>query len=431
VRSRLSPVLSRLGAMTLRHGTAAVGPLTVSGVHFLIALLLLRWLTAAEFGQFSFMLVVTALCISLTNGLLGAPLASIAHALPEGVQSELDTYFKSSLLLACCLVVAVSAIALLSLVPPAAAALFGLYAGTMSLRLIARTYAYTKGAVRAVVSSDCVYSFSILLGLFVLLTRDRIELSGVALAMVAGAVLALAPFGLSFLATMVRSVRVGSVRAYRSVWQSLTRWSVLGVVTTEMTINAHAYLVTFIRGPGAFALLAVGALFMRPFSLIATALPDQERPAMAQNIANGDPDRAMRIAREYLFIMVAVWIATIALAWTVLDVFPGFVVKKGFDVASVSTVVVLWALITAARGLRAPDAVLLQAAREFKSLASASVKSSVVALLSTLALLLLMGPVASLAGILFGDLVMLAMVFSSVRAWRSRAPVRALVAAAT
>jgi len=29
----------------------------------------------------------------------------------------------------------------------------------------------------------------------------------------------------------------------------------MGVVFTELTINAHAYLVTFISGPGAFALL--------------------------------------------------------------------------------------------------------------------------------------------------------------------------------
>ena len=74
----------------------------------------------------------------------------------------------------------------------------------------------------------------------------------------------------------------------RGQWRDLARWAVIGVVLTEFTANAHAYIVTFVAGPKAFALLAVGALVMRPASLVLSSLPDIERPRMAQKIGAGD-----------------------------------------------------------------------------------------------------------------------------------------------
>ena len=68
------------------------------------------------------------------------------------------------------------------------------------------------------------------------------------------------------------------------IWQEFARWAVFGVVLTEFTANAHAYLVTFISGPKAFAVLALGSLLMRPASLVLSALPDIERPRMARKI---------------------------------------------------------------------------------------------------------------------------------------------------
>ena len=83
----------------------------------------------------------------------------------------------------------------------------------------------------------------------------------------------------------------GHLGRYAPIFRDLTRWSLLGVVFTELTVNAHAYLVTFISGPGAFALLALGMLLMRPASLMQSALPDLERPVMTRAIA------AARLAR--------------------------------------------------------------------------------------------------------------------------------------
>jgi O-antigen/teichoic acid export membrane protein len=426
---RLRGELRSFSSQASRYGMSAFGPLSVSGAHFLITLMLLHWLTPTEFGQFSFMLIVVGLGGSLTTGLLGAPLSSIAHAAPENLQNEINTFFKSSLVLGLALGFGVAATMFLSGANPAVALLFGIYAGAMSLRLFARTYAYSLNRVTTVVLSDCIYSAAIMVGLVSLIFANRVQLALTGFVMVCSAGVALVPFGISFVSVMAGALRDGSVWAYRYVWRDLTRWSVLGVVTTEMTINAHAYLVTFISGSRAFALLALGALFKRPFSLIASALPDQERPAMARSIAGNDPGRALRIAREYLLVIAALWVATLALAIVVLGWFPGLVAKKGFDHSSIIAVVAIWAAIAAVRGLRASDAVLLQAAREFKPLADAGVRSSVVALVATFALLMLFGPVASLGGILLGDLVMWFIIIVGVRKWKASAAIAPLLEA--
>ena len=74
-------------------------------------------------------------------------------------------------------------------------------------------------------------------------------------------------------------------------------------------------------------------------------------------------------------------------------------------------------VIMAVRAWRTPPAVLLQAAGEFKELASIGTVSAAVSVAATLALLLALGPIASLGGILMGELVILFRVRQMARDW--------------
>jgi hypothetical protein len=172
----------------------------------------------------------------------------------------------------------------------------------------------------------------------------------------------------------------------------------------------------------------VGALFMRPFSLVLTALPDREGPALARTIAGGEIRRALRSANEYRAVVAALWTANQILAASILIWFPALIARKGYDAPSIVAVVAIWALIAAARGARAPEVMLLFSARKFRALANASVVSSVVALLTTLALLLVFGPVISLFGILAGDAAMWFAVRAGVRDWKRSEAIAPLLA---
>jgi len=402
---------------------------SISAANFLATLALLHWLPSDEFGQFSFALVVSGLCASLTNGLLGTPLASIARVPPADAQEELNTYFKTNLVAALLIAILVFGVTLPIGMPVGTAAMFGLYSAAMSLRLVARTYAYTANRVHRVVLSDCVYSLSMISGVCLVVFVGGARLPEMALMMALGAIFSLIPFGRRYFSVLNRALASGSLRGYRRIWRDLTRWTVLGVVTSEMTMNAHAYLVTFIRGPQAFALIAVGALFMRPFALVLTALPDREAPAMARTIAAGNIARALKHAKEYLAVVAALWFANQVLAGSVLIWFPSLVIKPAYGASSVISVVAIWALISAVRGARAPEIMLLYAAREFRALANASVVSSVVALTLTAVLLLVAGPIVSLFGIFGGDVAMWLAVKAGVRTWRKGCPVAPLLPA--
>ncbi|HJW40569.1 MAG TPA: hypothetical protein VJ476_04980, partial [Rhizomicrobium sp.] len=149
-----------------------------------------------------------------------------------------------------------------------------------------------------------------------------------------------------------------------------------------------------------------------------TALPDRERPLMVRALMAGDMPGALRCVRDFRAAAAAIWVLTLALSAAALAWFPHAILKADYDMRQIVFVVVLWAAIVAIRTLRTPEAVLLQAAREFKVLAGASVWSSIVAVAATTALLLLFGPVASLAGILIGDVVMTERVFALTRRWK-------------
>ena len=77
------------------------------------------------------------------------------------------------------------------------------------------------------------------------------------------------------------------------------------------------------------------------------------------------------------------------------------------------------AAIMAVRCLRSPLAVLLQAVGAFKEMASIGMKSSVISIAATLALLLTMGPMMSLGGVLLGELVILYYCRKLVTTWEA------------
>ncbi len=190
------------------------------------------------------------------------------------------------------------------------------------------------------------------------------------------------------------------------------------MITTELTANAHAYLVTFLAGASAFAPLALGMLLMRPANLMQSALPDMERPAMARAIAAKNRKALSRLMRHFRLGLLMAWAANILACAGLLAIFPALVVKKDYGVQNVIIVTILCALIVAIRAWRTPYAVLLQAAGALRPLAGISALSAAISLTATLGLLLTFGSIASLGGILLGELVILVQCRTQSRGFR-------------
>lgn len=409
--------LSGFAAAARRYSLSALGPLTISAAHFAASLLFLKLMTPAAFGLFAFVLVVVPFWLSISVALLGAPLVTTRKD-DGSAWRELPTLMKANLLFCALATLVTAAVMAAGGASPGLAILFGLYGGVMCLRWFARWLAYASNWPLRAVGSDVAYGVLLVAGLAALLPLHAATMINAAIVLCVSAVAGLAVFGRDVLVQQWQALRHGALAAYTPIWRDLTQWALLGVVTTELSANAHAYLVTLFSGPKSFALIAAGSLFMRPVSLCLTALPDRERPLMVQTLNAGDHAGADRCVRDFRGAAAAIWLLTIALAAVVLAWFPALVLKADYDRGQVLLVVVLWGAIMAVRSLRTPDAVLLQAAREFRPLASASVWSSAVSLGLTSVLLLAFGPVASMAGILVGDVVMTERVFALVRRWK-------------
>src|SRR2546423_1772635 len=125
-----------------RYALSALGPVSISAVHFIAALIFLHTLSRAEFGVFSFLLVVAPFCMSVSGAMFAPPIARQAARSCGISDADRLTLFKASMVFSA---LASAAVALLMRFGGAAlplAAVFGLYAGLMGVRWFARCWTY-------------------------------------------------------------------------------------------------------------------------------------------------------------------------------------------------------------------------------------------------------------------------------------------------
>jgi len=405
-----APILAKTGsgtklALVRRYFPSVVGPLAVSGAHFLASLLFLRNLDAAEFGIFSFVLVVSGFAMSISGAGLVLP---ATRSMVGGDARTTAAIFRLALVAGAVFAAGLTLAAMAGGLALSHAAPLGLFGAVLAYRWFARSLAYVEGRAAAAIFSDMLYGLTVAAGLGAMALTHRVSLRLGGEVLLLAALLSLAAFGRDFFRLQWQGLKSGRLRHYLPAFRDVTAWSLLGVAMTEITLNAHAYLVTFINGPGAFALPALGMLLMRPVSLVQMALPDLERPAMLRALAARDGARLDRILFEFQSALALALLATLLLAGALLLFAPNLLLRQGYGLGDAAAAALLAAAIMAVRSVRAPLGVLLQAAGEFKALARLSARAAIVAILSTLALLLTFGPVASLGGILLGDLVILA-----------------------
>jgi O-antigen/teichoic acid export membrane protein len=205
---------------------------------------------------------------------------------------------------------------------------------------------------------------------------------------------------------------------YGRIWKTQSRWSLLGVVTTEATTNAHAYLVSAFAGPAAFAPLAAAALFLRPVALAITSLTQLERPSLSRAIAQRDVAKARAISGTFLIVLLIVWLAVAAAACGLLLARPDLLAGEHYDPAELQLAFALLAAVALIQVVMTPASVFLQAAKEFRMLAMASVTASLFSVLLAAAALAVAGPVYSLLGIIAGKAVMMLQVIRLSLKWK-------------
>ena len=419
-RDQPAGLLNAILSGSHRYGLATMAPVSVSVAHFLLQMVLLRVVDKAVFGLLALVLGFIQFGFGLSNALVSTPYTLDVNHQPADNPSKL-VYFKVNALFsifwgACCAALAVG------FGHAVEAWMFGAFGLLAMVRWFGRAHLYALHRPTRAAISDFIYAAVLLTGIGVA-WFTTLSLSTALLLLALASFLGAIAVGRDFLNVQVGRAWGASLRPYATIWRDQARWTLVGVVCSEATSNAHSYVITLVAGPAAFAPIAAATLLVRPISLALTSLTQLERPVMVRQLAAADTYGAARSARVFQIAVVTIWAVTIAAGAALLLWFPRLLFKPSYGTDALTTAFALWSVISAMQCWSTPSSVLLQAAQWFRRLARAGIVSAVVATAAVLAAALLLPPVYSLFGILLGQLVMNLRLADLVRRWtRGEAP---------
>ncbi|MCX8998433.1 hypothetical protein NOF55_15065 [Rhizobiaceae bacterium BDR2-2] len=403
----------------IRYGLSLAAPASVAAAHFLVQLMVLSLAPPAQFGQFVFLMAAIQFGYGLSNALLSTPLTILRAHAPDDTGSAV-LLAALNLLFAVAIGVVVLLLGFLTggtdgwLLP------FSVFAVLAMVRWFGRAFNYAEMRPERAAASDILYAVALVAMTGWLYFSGAFDMAMLAAAFVVASLAGLLVLGPAFL----QQHRFGSglrFSDYGPIWKDQSRWTLLGVVTTEFTSNVHIYLVTLLAGAARFAPMGAASLFLRPVSLSITSLSQLERPAISRQIAAGDIRAALASRRRFHILLLLAWAATAVLAAGVWLYAPGLIVKPDYSVSEIGTAVILYFLIALVLIWQEPNSVTLQAARAFRPLAFASVVSSLFSIAGVLAALAVAPPVYSLLAILAGQVVMALIIAVHARRWRVNA----------
>jgi hypothetical protein len=400
---------------------AAIGPLWASGGQLILSIQMVHILPKVDFGSFSFLLVLSQFSFSISNALVCAPLPVIFHRsdLPSQRANQILPFANVLLCAAGMIIFFIAAYVMTWNL--GIAFLYSLYATVVLFRWFARSYAYVLGKPLIVVASDLLFGLLIFGGCMLFWVGLTPVLTAAFGLLAVAALLALTPFyGVSSVFTSAH-VRGGHVSDYSYIWKKYTAWSLGGVITTELTNNAHVYIVTAYAGPAAFAPIAAASLFIRPVSLASNALTDFERPRVAAFLSGSRVPDALGAIRTFKLTLLFIWMTCSVLSFLALRFSGEWLFPKSYTGTALGMAVALWLLIAGIRTMRMGEGVLLQAAGEFRLLAYATFVSSVLTVLAVGLLVAAWGPTWSLLGVAIGDLVVAFFIWKAFQTWKSQA----------
>ncbi len=378
-----------------------MGPLSVAGAQFLLSLLLIRHLDLPDFGRFAFLSVLLQFSTGLWSALFAAPL--LVAATRSGADEVPRALAAASSLALLPVALAFAGIGRLLGADMAASCGFAAWSALVLLRYFARAWSLVHRQPVRTIASDVCYGIALVAGAFLLQAITPIALVHAALLLLASACCGLAPFARPHALRDLLSLRRADAVAYRSVWRRDARWSLLGVLTTEATVNSQSYIVTAISGAGGFAPIAATALLIRPVTVAINALTEFERARFADDLQVGRLGSVHRARAHLRWALLAIWGATLLLAIGLLSLAPALLFHDKFNMVTLWTGALLWFAVVLSRGLHAPDGAILLAAGRFRKLASMSSATALISLASVLGLLLSLGPIWSIGGIFLGE----------------------------
>ena len=379
-----------------------------SGFHFVLNLILIRMLSAYDFGVFAIAFVLGGIALSYGNALVSVPAAvQMPRLKSPGAMNFQDVAFGSIALIFAALIGSVVALGLLLTLGHGVEALAGgVFVGLWMLRNHVRTVMFARRAMSAVTLSDMSYTASeiVLVTAGLWLDQEGERVTSVLAALAAANLVAIG-VALRMLPLRIRiSLRSSVWRRYRRIWSDVA-WSLFGTTTWTIQSQGLTFLVAALAGPAAYAPVAAGLVLFSPLRQAVNAFINVFRADFVAALGDGRYRRLNVTIYSVCALIVLSCAAAGAAIWLTWPFLDAHIFAGKFDHAAMPLIVTLCGLVAALYLTYNVPLALIQAAGHFKPVALATTFGGLVGL-CTVSILLNVTTVAwSLAGVVAGEAV--------------------------
>jgi len=377
-----------------------------SGFHFALNLLLIRILSAYDFGVFAIVFVLGGISLTYGNALISVP-ATIELARQKSTRAfdYLDAVFGTVAFLISIAIAVITAAGLWLTIGTWSAALAGgAFVGSWTLRNHIRAVMFARYAPEAATLSHLGYSLTAVVLIAGMLALGRaVDVTSVLTSLVIGNLVGCyLPLRLRARPTRLR-FRKDMKRRYQRIWSNVA-WSLFGTATWNVQGQGLMFLVASIAGPAAYAPIAAATVLFNPL-----------RPAVAAFVYVFRPDfvRALveRRSRHLIVVSSVVSVTIVAgcalvgiVIWSAWPYLNAHIFGDKFASASMPLILALSGVSATIYLTYTVPLTLVQAAGEFKAVAIATTIGAFAGVASILFLLANFSVAWSLLGSALGEL---------------------------
>ena len=384
----------------------------MSGFHFGLGFYLIRSVPQYDYGIYAYAFLLAMFAGALNNALISTPLTVYSPVLKiEAERAEQEAMFSTlNLLLFICLIGAGIAYGYLADTAKPITLSVTAFVAVYAARQFSRSFGYARLKPLVTATGDIVYVLAgiLFIGAIIFFADDEIRnglVSKFLLALAAANLVAMFVERWRLHGLGKRWLILANIKNYGHIWDQ-SRWALVGALTTLFLSQAHGLIVTGTHGPKAFGPLAAGMVLFGPVRVALMTWQNMVKPEIALALSDNRGDAVKKQVRKSVVLM---GIAVLTLGVCMLFCWPylhEIMYAKEYADQPMGYIVSIWFAITLFAALYNAPSAALQAMRNFRVLANASIYGAIISGVLVTLLLYFTNPASTLLGILAAELFM-------------------------
>lgn len=392
-----------------RYALSVGAQALVSGFHFGLNLILLRMITPYDYGIFAYAFVLALFASAINNALISTPLTvytPVVKNADERAQQE-AMFSTLNLLLSVLLVAMGIAYAFFSDVAKPITLSVTLFVAVYAARQYSRSFGYARLKPLVTATGDIAYVVSgvAIIAATMFLNKDSTTVSMVLVSLAGANLVAMFIERWRLHGLNRRWLTFANIRNYGHVWLQ-SRWALIGALTTLFLGQAHGLIITWANGPNSFAPLAAGMVLFGPVRVALMTWQNMVKPELALALSDNRGEAVKKQIQKTAVLMGAAVLALGLGLWLAWPHVHALLYAKQYSEQPMGFIVCMWAVITLFAAIYNAPSAALQAMRDFRVLAMASVYGAIISGVLVSLALYFFNPETTLLGILAAECFM-------------------------